>query len=57
MGRQWRQGWVGLGLEAVANGGRKMGQQLGKGDGGMGLGSARVEEERKKSEGERVRLK
>ena len=57
MGRRWRQGWVGLGLGAVASGGRKMGQRLGKGDGGMGLGSARVEEERKKSEGERVRLK
>ena len=46
MGRKrWVGGWAG-----------EMSWWLDKGDGGMGLGLARMEEERKKIKGERVRL-
>lgn len=46
-----------MGLGVAASGGRKTGRWLGRGDGSMGLGTVRVEEERIKSKGERVRLK
>ena len=40
-----------VGLGAAVSGGRKMGQQLGKGDGGMGLGSVRVRKREKNLKG------
>ena len=66
MGWQWRQRWVSLGLGSAVSGGREKKKMKGRREGwwlwlasghGRWLGSMRVEEERKKSKGEMMKLK